>query len=517
MKKLLIFLVLLSSLTVKGQYYAGGAATYNKISDITNVGSAGSCVVVLGSSVPGDGGGGIFYWNATSTATPVAGQIIQIATVTTGRWLRISTLNSDSTAIRAISITTTGDSVGAATYNSTTGVLHIPRYLSGLGAITQYIRGNGTMATLALDARRALSLIAPNSSGSATYDTLTGIFNVPAYTAVDSITILGNGNLTPLFIKIDSSQRFTSDVEMFGKLNKDSNLTDLNDIDLARVNLGIDKRTIVADVNYTIVPSDKTVSLTSISASRTLTLPAANSVNAGYSIIIVDESGSITSSHTLSIARAGSDLINGASTSIVIASAYGGRVLVSDGVSNWTQDASIARLTTTQTLTNKTIDITTNTLNLAAYSIPANNTSGAAGAANLTYEDLGIQSYTGTPTWDGTPPATIANAQFQWRQIGKVVEMWLWMDYTTAGTTNTTVDFPVPTGLPNPIEPTGRTSTNSIVATGIARVATNAAPTPNTLKPLYFIRTGTLAYKFTASLPSGNYKSADLYISYLTP
>lgn len=43
---------------------------------------------VLGYYAPGDGGGGNFYWNAASTATPVQGMIVKVTSLTTGRWFR---------------------------------------------------------------------------------------------------------------------------------------------------------------------------------------------------------------------------------------------------------------------------------------------------------------------------------------------------------------------------------------------------------------------------------------------
>lgn len=94
------------------------------------------------------------------------------------------------------------------------------------------------------------------------------------------------------------------------------------------------KRTAVADVDYTILRTDRSVALTSISAARTLTLPAASSVTAGQELLIKDESGSVTATNTLSIARAGSDTLDGA-TSLVLMAARTWLRLVSDGTSKW--------------------------------------------------------------------------------------------------------------------------------------------------------------------------------------
>lgn len=110
----------------------------------------------------------------------------------------------------------------------------------------------------------------------------------------------------------------------------------------ARVNLNVDGRSTVNNTTYTVLNTDKVVAQTgTLSASRTFTLPAANTMNAGQEIIIVDESNTVTNTNTIVIARAGSDTINGASTSYTLATARGRVALMSDGVSNWTAPAQL--------------------------------------------------------------------------------------------------------------------------------------------------------------------------------
>lgn len=94
------------------------------------------------------------------------------------------------------------------------------------------------------------------------------------------------------------------------------------------------KRTTVADAAYTILATDRYVALTSITAPRIFTMPAANSVTAGQELLIKDESGSVSATNTLTISRAGSNTIDGA-TSLVLQSAYTWARFVSDGVSKW--------------------------------------------------------------------------------------------------------------------------------------------------------------------------------------
>jgi hypothetical protein len=94
-------------------------------------------------------------------------------------------------------------------------------------------------------------------------------------------------------------------------------------------------RTAVSDAAYTVLATDREVAYTAITAARIVTLPAASSFPAGHALVIVDESGSVSLTNTLTINRAGSDTISGL-TSAKIATAYGHIRLFSDGASKWT-------------------------------------------------------------------------------------------------------------------------------------------------------------------------------------
>jgi hypothetical protein len=59
----------------------------------TRKGTPESIVEVLGYYTPGDGGGGDFYWDNTSTEIDDLGTVIQVSGVTTGRWKRIYSTN----------------------------------------------------------------------------------------------------------------------------------------------------------------------------------------------------------------------------------------------------------------------------------------------------------------------------------------------------------------------------------------------------------------------------------------
>ena len=59
----------------------------NTINDLKT--KSGGVINVLGYYEKGDGGGGLFYWDSTSTETDNGGTIIQANGVTTGRWKRV--------------------------------------------------------------------------------------------------------------------------------------------------------------------------------------------------------------------------------------------------------------------------------------------------------------------------------------------------------------------------------------------------------------------------------------------
>jgi hypothetical protein len=100
--------------------------------------------------------------------------------------------------------------------------------------------------------------------------------------------------------------------------------------------LNIESCTSTGNANYTVVASDRCIYHTALSAPRTDTLPAANSVNAGGSIVIADFAGVATVTNTITATRAGADTINGSTSSVVVNAAYGIAVLISDGTSRWT-------------------------------------------------------------------------------------------------------------------------------------------------------------------------------------
>lgn len=85
--------------------------------------------------------------------------------------------------------------------------------------------------------------------------------------------------------------------------------------------------------NYTAVAGDELIAYTALAAARTVTLPAANSVPAGYELIVQDWAGA-AGTNNITVQRAGSDTVDGG-TSVAIATDYGAATFVSNGSNAW--------------------------------------------------------------------------------------------------------------------------------------------------------------------------------------
>lgn len=103
--------------------------------------------------------------------------------------------------------------------------------------------------------------------------------------------------------------------------------------------LNIDQLVSVGNANYTILATDRVVgTAVAFTAPRTWTLPAASSVNPGQMLIVADFLGTVTPTNTLTIARAGSDTVNGV-TSVAISNGNGAYTIWSDGLTKWSAQA----------------------------------------------------------------------------------------------------------------------------------------------------------------------------------
>lgn len=87
------------------------------------------------------------------------------------------------------------------------------------------------------------------------------------------------------------------------------------------------------DVAATIGTGEVYHGVTALTAPRTLTLPSTLLLQDGDALIVQDESGS-AGTQTITISRAGTDTINGATT-VTITTNYGRRTLIKRGAGKW--------------------------------------------------------------------------------------------------------------------------------------------------------------------------------------
>lgn len=163
------------------------------------------------------------------------------------------------------------------------------------------------------------------------------------------------------------------------------------------------------DSDYTISAYDDFVyTSAAFTAPRTWTLPAANTVPVGKRFRVLDVAGGVTASNTLTIARAGSDTINGVS-SYVVSTAYDGAELISDGNSKWTVKTvgldgdlnAIAALSTTGLATRTAANTwALRTITGTANEITATNGDGVSGNPTLSLPSS--LTFTGKTVTGGT-------------------------------------------------------------------------------------------------------------------
>jgi hypothetical protein len=325
------------SLTVTGN---SGASTYSSGTGVLNVptytlaGLGGITATFL------SGTSGISY-NSTTGVISYSGTVYTDASIrallsgstgisynsTTGAISYSGTVYTDSSVRALISITTTGDS-GASTYNNTTGVINVPNYtLAGLGGISLTSLSGGTgitynnttgaisySGTVYTDAsvralisagtgisynnitgvitstitqytdalaRASISITTTGTSGASTYNSTTGVFNIPQYQSVLTNPVTGTGTT-------NYHAKFTSSSAIGNSLIFDNG-----------TNLGI-------------ATSGGTY------ASTTLLLRATSATSTNYAFIIEDnatnEIFSIQNSGALTIKNAGTTRLTIAST-----------------------------------------------------------------------------------------------------------------------------------------------------------------------------------------------------------
>jgi len=162
------------------------------------------------------------------------------------------------------------------------------------------------------------------------------------------------------------------------------------------------------DSAYSILSTDRYVyTNAAFTAPRTWTLPAANALAAGTTIWVQDAQGTVTSTNTLTISRAGSDTIDIANTTLIITGAGGGITFTTDGVSNWgTPIQTVSTGGTGQkTLTNHGVLVGGGANPVTQLAVCASNTF----VAGNTGADPSCVAYAASATTDTTNAANISS------------------------------------------------------------------------------------------------------------
>lgn len=153
-------------------------------------------------------------------------------------------------------------------------------------------------------------------------------------TADDLVPIVNDPGGTPATQKATAAQLLT--YLLSAPIPIASGGTGASTAAAARAALNVESRTTFNNANYIALATDKYIAqIGTLSAPRTITLPAANAVNPGFILWIADESGTVTNTNTISIARTGADTINGGTASFAMIQPRSRVRAISDGVSAW--------------------------------------------------------------------------------------------------------------------------------------------------------------------------------------
>jgi len=261
-------------------------------------------------------------------ASPVSVQL----TVTTAAMVPVN-LSAAAIVARVLSDGVPVMSFTAAVTGASSNVLTIS--LSGANATTLAARSGLLPWQLTVDTVPWLAgIVTVHDEGSPRSSSTTSAFTVATSNGlVAAVTVVGGGSDSAAQIL---AKLLTVDGAGSGL---DADLLDgVSSAGFQRVG-----HTTFSNANYTVAATDVAVfQVGTMTAARTVTLPAASSVAAGIEIYIGDGSGTVSGTNTLTIARSGADLIDDA-TSVVIAAPYGARRLFSNGVDRWTFDGGVLR------------------------------------------------------------------------------------------------------------------------------------------------------------------------------
>lgn len=123
----------------------------------------------------------------------------------------------------------------------------------------------------------------------------------------------------------------------------------------------------------------------------------------------------------------------------------------------------------------------------------------------------------GADTWnDGTPPSGTRTATYSWTNSDSMTTLFIKIKYATGGTANTTIYIALPSDVPLPQEGVVFNTTNDNMWADYARVSTTSSQTNASTSNVFFVKTGTGAYKLTVATSSINAKCVWVALRYLS-
>lgn len=152
---------------------------------------------------------------------------------------------------------------------------------------------------------------------------------------------------------------------------------------------------------------------------------------------------------------------------------------------------------------------------IAAYSMLVNNTNAAANMTTAAYQTAS-GTYTGTINWSGTtPPSSTTDHTYRWQRVGDLVYLTVNLHYATGGSALTQATFDLPSGAPNPVEPSSFDTANGVLYFGTGQLSTSTSfSTVSFYRALMRNNATNTGYELIVNGGSGNYRTAVLNLTY---
>lgn len=121
-------------------------------------------------------------------------------------------------------------------------------------------------------------------------------------------------------------------------------------------------------------------------------------------------------------------------------------------------------------------------------------------------------TYSGTATWDSTPPSGTTSHRYSWQKQGAVVTFTVRLNYAVAGATNSSVSITFPAGMPTPVYLTGVAASDimQMIPGGLGATSTS----PNLTRQAFLRRNAAgTGFDLAAFLNSGSVSATTAWFS----